>query len=396
VSGAAALVVAPEAKIYDHGLRHPLRPMRVLLTWDLIAAYGLDRAPGVSRLGAEPADDETLMLVHTREFLDATREAGHGTEGPWGRFGYGPGDNPIFDRMHEAGAIVAGASVAAARAVVSGDVAHAFNAAGGLHHAMPDRASGFCVYDDPAVAIAWMLTQGVERVAYVDVDVHHGDGPQAIFWNDPRVLTVSIHEYAPAMGFFPGTGAMSERGGPDAPGSAVNVPLAPGTGDDGWLEAFRTVVPSVVRAFAPDVLVTQLGCDTHASDPLAHLGLTTEAYRQAAAVLHELAHDVASGRWVATGGGGYQWATVVPRAWTIYFAEMAGATPPDELPEAWIERAEFELRAEVPVRLSEPAARRSPADDDAPEVAAAVMRGWSEVGRVQPVTARTNEEEERS
>ena len=396
MSGTAALVVAPEAAMYDHGLRHPLRPLRVVLTWDLIAAYGLDRVPGVSRIGAEPADDETLMLVHTRDFIDATRQAGHGAEGPWGRFGYGPGDNPIFDRMHEAGAIVAGASVAAARAVVAGDVAHAFNAAGGLHHAMPDRASGFCVYDDPAVAIAWMLTHGVERVAYVDVDVHHGDGPQAIFWNDPRVLTISIHEYAPSMGFFPGTGAMSERGGPDAPGSAVNVPLVPGTSDDGWLEAFRTVVPPVVRSFAPDVLVTQLGCDTHASDPLAHLGLTTGAYRQAAAVLHELAHDAASGRWVATGGGGYQWATVVPRAWTLYFAEMAGATVPDELPEAWIERAEFERRAEVPATLSEPAARRFPADDDASDVAAAVMRGWAEVGRADPATARPHEDEEGS
>jgi acetoin utilization protein AcuC len=396
VSDAAALVVAPEARIYDHGMGHPLRPLRVLLTWDLIAAYGLDRAPGVSQRGAEPADDDTLMLVHTREFLDATREAGHGAEGRWGRFGYGPGDNPIFDRMHEAGAIVAGASVAAARAVLTGDVAHAFNAAGGLHHAMPDRASGFCVYDDPAIAIAWMLRQGVERVAYVDVDVHHGDGPQAIFWNDPRVLTASIHEYAPELGFFPGTGALSERGGPDAPGSAVNVPLAPGTSDDGWLEAFRTVVPPVVRAFAPDVLVTQLGCDTHASDPLAHLGLTTRAYRQAAAVLHELAHEAAGGRWVATGGGGYQWARVVPRAWTLYFAEMAGVTLPDDLPEAWIERAEFELRAEVPATLSEPTAPRTPADDGASEVAVAVMRGWAGLDRVEPVTARPHEHEEGS
>ena len=160
MSGGTALVVAPEAAIYDHGSQHPLRPLRVLLTWDLIAAYGLDRAPGVARLGAEPAGDETLLLVHTRDFLDATKAAGRGDDGPWGRFGYGPGDNPIFDRMHEAGAIVAGASVAAARAVVGGEVAHAFNAAGGLHHAMPDRASGFCVYDDPAIAIAWMLAAG--------------------------------------------------------------------------------------------------------------------------------------------------------------------------------------------------------------------------------------------
>ncbi|HET6712674.1 MAG TPA: acetoin utilization protein AcuC [Actinomycetota bacterium] len=389
MSATAGLVVAPEARIYDHGPGHPLRPQRVLLTWDLIAEYELDRAPGVVRLGAEPADDDSLMLVHTREYIDATREAGHGAEGSWGRFGYGPGDNPIFDRMHEAGAIVAGASLAAARAVLSGEVAHAFNAAGGLHHAMPGRASGFCVYDDPAIAIAWVLTQGVERIAYVDVDVHHGDGPQAIFWDDPRVLTVSIHEYAPEIGFFPGTGGLSERGGPNAPGSAVNLPLPPGTSDEGWLEAFRTAVPSIVRDFGPDVLVTQLGCDTHTSDPLAHLGLTTGAYRTTASVLHELAHDAAGGRWIATGGGGYQWARVVPRAWTLYFAEMAGATPPDEIPEGWIERAEFELRAEVPTTLSDPPARPSPADEEAPAVAAAAMGGRS-WGRNEPL--RSDEE----
>ncbi|MDH4111936.1 MAG: acetoin utilization protein AcuC [Actinomycetota bacterium] len=353
MSGLAGLVVAPGARIYDHGPGHPLRPERVLLTWDLIAAYGIDRAPGATRLAADVADDETVMLVHTREFVEATRDAGHGVDGAWGRFGYGPGDNPIFDRMHEAGAIVTGASVSAAGAVLRGEVAHAFNAAGGLHHAMADRASGFCVYDDPAVAIAWMLRQGLERIAYVDVDVHHGDGPQAIFWNDRRVLTVSIHEYAPQIGFFPGTGAASERGGPDAPDSALNVPLAPGTGDGAWLEALRTVALPAVRSFHPDVLVTQLGCDTHVSDPLAHLALTTSAYRRAASALHELAHEAAGGRWVATGGGGYQWARVVPRAWTLYFAEMAGVTVPDEIPQAWIERARSELGDLVPTTLSD-------------------------------------------
>ncbi|CAN5648730.1 acetoin utilization protein AcuC [soil metagenome] len=353
MSGAAGLVVAPDVALYDHGPGHPLRPQRVMLTWELIAAYGLDRAPSVSRLEADAADDQTLMLVHDREFIEATRDAGHGVRGPWARYGYGPGDNPIFDRMHEAGAAVAGASVAAARAVLSGQVAHAFNAAGGLHHAMAARASGFCVYDDPAIAIAWMLTQGLARIAYVDVDVHHGDGPQAIFWNDPRVLTISIHEHAPELGFFPGTGERSERGGADAPDSAMNVPLPPGTGDEEWLDAFRDVVPQAVRSFAPDVLVTQLGCDSHVSDPLAHLRLSPAAYRTTASLLHELAHDAAGGRWVATGGGGYQWARVVPRAWTIYFAEMADVDLPDEIPDAWVRRAEGELGDQVPATLSD-------------------------------------------
>jgi acetoin utilization protein AcuC len=370
VTEQVGLVLCHEARIYDHGPQHPLRPQRVLLTWDLIAAYGLDRTPHVRTLGCEPAVDDEIGLVHTPAFIDGTRRAGAGEDGDWARFGYGPGDNPIFDRMHEAGALVVGATLSAARAVWEGGCDHAFNAAGGLHHAMPARASGFCVYDDPAVAIAWLLANGADRVAYVDVDVHHGDGPQFIFYDDPRVLTVSIHEHAPW--FFPGTGGLTERGGPRAEGSAVNLPLPPHTGDEAWLEAFREVALPVVRAFAPDVLVTQLGCDTHHTDPLAQMRLTTAAYREAAALLHGLAHDAAGGRWVATGGGGYQWGRVVPRAWTIAFAEMAGVEVPDELPEDWIEKAEFELRGEAPTTLSEPPLGPGPGDDAAREVTAAV------------------------
>jgi acetoin utilization protein AcuC len=217
---------------------------------------------------------------------------------------------------------------------------------------MPERASGFCVYNDPAVAIAWMLANGAARVAYVDVDVHHGDGVQAIFDDDPRVLTISLHQTGRTL--FPGTGFVGEIGSGDAAGTKVNVPLPPYTGDQAWLRAFEEVVPPLVTAWKPDVLVTQLGCDTHHTDPLAQLALTTAAYRRTASLLHDLAHQAAAGRWVATGGGGYQWARVVPRAWTIYFAEMAGGEVRDELPESWIEEAEREAGDPVPHRLSEP------------------------------------------
>jgi acetoin utilization protein AcuC len=373
VSERVGLVRCPEARIYDHGPEHPLRPDRVLLTWELIAATDLDARPGVGVLGCQAAPDDVLGLVHTDAFIEATKAAGAGVEGSWARFGYGPGDNPIFDRMHEAGALVAGASVAAAEAVWGGEAEHAFNPAGGLHHAMPARASGFCVYDDPAIAIAWLLREGAERIAYVDVDVHHGDGVQAIFWNEPRVLTISIHQYLPGW-FFPGTGGIDERGGPEAPGSAINVPLPPDVGDDGWLETFRAVIPPAVERFAPDVLVTQLGCDTHATDPLAQLRLTTRAYRECARELHALAHRAAGGRWVATGGGGYQWARVVPRAWTLAFAEMVDALDelPDELPEAFIEEAERRSGGEVPPTFSEPDAGPGSGDDQARAVGARV------------------------
>jgi acetoin utilization protein AcuC len=328
----------------------------VLLTRELIAAYGLLDRDGVREIPARVATDEELTLVHTSRYLDAVRRAGAGERGDWWRYGFGPGDNPIFPQMHEASARVAGGSLVAAEAVLDGTADHAFNPAGGLHHALPERASGFCVYDDPAIAIAWMLRRGVERVAYVDVDVHHGDGPQAIFWDDPRVLTISLHESGRYL--FPGTGFPDERGGGSAEGTKVNVPLPPATTDHGWLRAFREVVPPLVREWRPDVLVTQLGCDTHRTDPLAHLGLSTAAYREAATVLHDLAHEAAGGRWLATGGGGYQWARVVPRAWTIYFAEMADAGVPDEIPQRWLDLARAEAGTPVPDTLSEDASTR--------------------------------------
>ena len=369
MSGRAELVwYGDDAPWYDHGPRHPLRPARVVLTRHLIRDYGLIDGDRSMESAARDASDSELHLVHSPDYVDAVRRAGHGEQGSWWEFGFGPGDNPIFPSMHEASARAAGASLVAAEAVLSGRAAHAFNPAGGLHHAMAARASGFCVYDDPALAIAWLLDHGVERVAYVDVDVHHGDGPQAIFYDDARVLTISLHQSGRTL--FPGTGFVDELGEGDARGTSVNVPLPPFTGDEQWLTAFSEIVPPLVQEWEPQVLVTQLGCDTHHSDPLANLQLTTRAYRRTAAVLHDLAHRAAGGKWLAVGGGGYQWARVVPRAWTIYYAEMAGLTPADDLPEQWLARPELDGVDGMPARLSEPAVEESGGDSG--EVARAV------------------------
>jgi acetoin utilization protein AcuC len=342
-----------------------------MLTRELIKGYGLLDGPA-EEVEARVAEDAELRFVHTDTYIDAIKRAGDGEPGEWWRFGLGPGDNPIFPRMHEASARVAGGSLVAAEAVHSGVADHAFNPAGGLHHAMPERASGFCVYDDPAIAIAWLLEHGVERIAYVDVDVHHGDGPQAIFYEDPRVLTISIHESGRYL--FPGTGFTDERGAGEAEDTVVNVPLPPYTADEGWLRAFREVVPPVVTSWGPDVLVTQLGCDTHHTDPLAHLALSTAAYREAAAILHDLAHSAAGGPWVATGGGGYQWARVVPRAWTIYFAEMAETEVPDRIPDDWLALAGEKAGASVPDRLSEEPPPEAEDDPELESVLAEVRR----------------------
>jgi acetoin utilization protein AcuC len=341
MAGAVAVVWDEALAAYDFGLEHPLRPARVQLTMALARALGLlDR---VRLLAPAALSGVDLTRVHELDYLAAVKADGRGPGAA--RFGFGPGDNPPFPGMHEASARVCGATVAAAEAIRSGQALHAFSPAGGLHHAMPDRASGFCVYNDPAVAIAWLLDQGVERIAYVDVDVHHGDGVEAVFAGEPRVLTLSLHESGRYL--FPGTGFAHEVGTGPARGSVANLPLPPSTTDDLYLAAFDAVVPALVRAFQPEVLVTQLGCDTHYTDPLAHLGLTVGAYRQLAGRLHDLAHTVAGGRWLATGGGGYQWATVVPRAWCAYLAEMVGAELPGRLPAPYLEEAAGRFGAQL-------------------------------------------------
>jgi acetoin utilization protein AcuC len=218
---------------------------------------------------------------------------------------------------------------------------------------MPGRASGFCIYNDVAVGIRWLLDQGAQRIAYVDVDVHHGDGVERIFWDDPRVLTVSLHETGRVL--FPGTGYPSDVGGPDAQGGAVNVAFPPGTRDGPWLRAFEAVVPPLLRAFAPSVLVTQHGCDSHALDPLAHMALSVDGQRAASVALHDLAHEVAGGRWVAVGGGGYEVVDVVPRTWThlVGIAAHAPVEPATAVPQGWREHVLARYGRVPPLRMTD-------------------------------------------
>jgi acetoin utilization protein AcuC len=334
-----ALIWSDDQLRYDFGPDHPLKPVRVALTVGLIRACGLVDAAGALVLPRDRFTTDDVLRMHDEPYVEAVVAASQRPENRAGlEYGIGFGDNPGFAGMHEASLEVCGASVAAARAVWEGTVTHAFNPAGGLHHAMRDSASGFCIYNDPAAGIQWLLDHGATRVAYVDVDTHHGDGVQAFFYDDPRVLTISMHESGRYL--FPGTGFPREIGEGDARGTALNVPLEPGTSGEVWLESFDAVVPDALDAFRPEVLVTQLGCDTHVTDPLAHLALTTDDYTVIAARLHELAHSRAGGRWVALGGGGYQVVRVVPRAWTIYFAELCGGELPHELPWGWMHEAE--------------------------------------------------------
>ena len=339
---------------YDFGAGHPMAPARVQLTIELARAFGVFAAPGVSVERPEPAGDVDLETVHLQRYIAAVRQAGGPEPDDWiADFGLGTEDNPVFAGMHDASALVAGATLAAARAVWTGAAQHGASIAGGLHHAMRASASGFCVYNDPAIAINWLLRAGAGRVAYVDIDVHHGDGVQAAFYDDPRVLTISLHEHPATL--WPGTGWPSETGGPGAAGSAVNVALPAGTGDAGWLRALHAVVPPLLRAFRPEVLVSQHGCDTHWLDPLADLRLSIDAQRVAHAAMHKLAHEVAGGRWLLTGGGGYEPLQVVSRTWTHLLAEAAGCPidPRLRIPDGWREYASRRTGQEAPETMTD-------------------------------------------
>lgn len=317
---------------YDFG-EHPMTPVRLDLTMRLARSLGvLDR---VELVEPAAAGREQLLTVHSAAYLDAVRAAS--SDPGYHGFGLGSTDNPVFEGMFDASALIAGGSKLAAELLWRGQAEHAVNIAGGLHHAMAGSAAGFCVFNDVVLAIRTLLAEGAQRIAYVDVDVHHGDGVQAAFYDDPRVLTISVHQDPRTL--YPGTGMPTETGTGAAAGTSVNLAVPPGTSDDGWLRAFQAVVPSVVTAFGPDVLVTQCGCDTHHEDPLADLALTVDGQRAAYAELHDLAHAAAGGRWLALGGGGYGVLRCVPRAWTHLLAETTGVSlaPECQVPVQWLD-----------------------------------------------------------
>jgi acetoin utilization protein AcuC len=332
MSPRAAVVWTPEFLSYRLSHDHPLNPVRLDLTMRLARELGV--LEGVSLLEPYAAPEAQVQRVHVPSYLDAVRVAPKAGDDP--THGLGTDDNPVFDGMHEASTLVCGGSLLAAREIAEGRADRAVNVAGGLHHAMRDHASGFCVYNDCAVAISWLLDHGFDRIAYVDVDVHHGDGVQAAFYDDPRVLTISLHQHP--MTLWPGTGWPREYGEGAAAGCAVNVALPPGTTDASWLRAFRAVVPSLLTEFRPQLLVTQCGADTHAEDPLAHLRLSVDGHRSIYQELRELAERTAGGKWLALGGGGYGLFRVVPRSWTHLLATVLDrdVDPQRPLPAGWI------------------------------------------------------------
>lgn len=332
-----SLVYHPDLLQYDFGPQHPLRPERIELGLDLLETLGIWVAAQETCI-PRAAPNDVLEFIHDSAYIAAVQagEPGALRASELGRFGLTSSDNPPFPNMHYAASLVAGGAAEAARAVMRRDLDHVFHPAGGLHHAQRRRASGFCIYNDPALAAAVAVEEFGARVAYVDFDCHHGDGVQWLFYDDPSVLTVSFHESGRFL--FPGTGGVEERGEGEGRGYTVNLPFIPFTQDASWLHAIQALLPPLIQRFAPDLLLTVHGCDTHAFDQLTHLSLTTESFVVQARLVHELAHAHCDGRWIAFGSGGYDWRRVVPRSWAIVWSEMSGRALPRELPPAWLAR----------------------------------------------------------
>lgn len=340
----------PSFHDYNFGGGHAFNPIRQELTLDLVRRAGL--LPQEAILLPPVADEDVISLFHSPTYIDTVKKIGAG-EPPslYPPCGIGTGDNPAFRGMHQAAAARVGATLAGARGVMEGRSEHAVNFGGGLHHAHARRASGFCIYNDICVAIAWLRENLDCKVAYVDLDAHHGDGVQWGFYDDPDVLTLSIHESGKYL--FPGSGGADEIGEGAGKGSSINIPLLPHTDSESWLQSLEIVLADVITSFKPDVIITQHGCDAHRLDPLTHLSVSSMALSEATDRLHHLAHDVCGGRWIALGGGGYSVWHVVPRAWGLVWAAVTDQSVSDTLPVEWVKVWQRQAPIELPTRWHE-------------------------------------------
>ncbi|MBI0583694.1 MAG: acetoin utilization protein AcuC [Methanomassiliicoccus sp.] len=321
MTGAAAFLYNDDFMLYQFGPRHPFQPVREKMAMDALLSLGsLDGSSGKVVVPAS-VDMEQLYSVHPREFVaDVERTclaSGMLDQGDT------PGNPGLFT-----GALSAvGASVRGVQGIMTGEFEHAFNPAGGLHHAHPTSVSGFCVFNDIAVAVRYLQREhGLERIAVVDTDGHHGDGTESIFYRE-SVLTISLHRFG--RGFFPGSGSMEDRGEDEGRGYNINLPLPAGTDDNLYLQAYRAIAVPALRAYQPEIIIHQFGVDGHYRDPLVGLGLTTRGYAELSRITHGIAHETCDGRYMVVGGGGYN-IDATSRSWAIMFAGLSGRSAEDD------------------------------------------------------------------
>lgn len=309
---------------FSYGEDHPFKVLRYRLAFDLISELGLLASDQVRQIECPLVDEADLRSFHAVDYLQTLKEfSASSTARANFRFGLGDVENPIFPGVYDWARLGCGGTMEAARMVADGDVLVAFSMAGGYHHAHPSRASGFSYLNDAVVAIQALLRRGL-RVAYVDIDAHHGDAVQAAFYQTDQVLTISLHETG--ENFFPQTGFVHELGEGKGFGYAVNIPFRAHADDLIFEQAFKQVVTPLLAAYQPDLLVTQMGVDGLRTDPLSRLELTSGSIELAARSFLQTGIP-----WVALGGGGYDKFNAA-RCWALLWAIMSGATVPEELP----------------------------------------------------------------
>ncbi|WP_257352227.1 acetoin utilization protein AcuC [Pseudalkalibacillus decolorationis] len=319
---------------YKFSNNHPFNPLRLKLTYELLKTSGILSDDQIVK--PRKATDEEIALVHSEEYIHAVKQAGEGTlpETQAANYGLGTEDTPIFSNMHDSSAWLAGATLTAVENVFEGNAKQALSLGGGLHHGFRGKASGFCIYNDSSIAIEYMKQKYNARVLYIDTDAHHGDGVQWAFYDDPNVCTFSIHETGRYL--FPGTGNVSEKGAGRGYGLSFNIPVDAFTEDDSWIPILEKAIDEIARFFKPDVIISQNGVDAHYWDPLTHLSVTMKSYKKIPQLVKNAAHKHAEGRWIAVGGGGYDIWRVVPRAWSLIWAEMNGIDLKGPLPKEWL------------------------------------------------------------
>ena len=319
----AAFVWDPVVASHVYSEEHPLKPKRLIGVYETLMGLGAFDRPGAKILAPREATRDEIERIHAPEYVEAVIRASRNPRRDYSEWGFDPRrDTPPFEGMHEVSLLTTGGSLVAMEEVLAGNVRVAVNYSGGLHHAMKRRASGFCIYNDPAIVCGVLADRGL-KVAYVDIDAHHGDGVQRAFYDTDQVLTISLHESG--MTLFPGTGFSSERGEGKGAGYSINVALPAYTDDPAYIRAFEAVVPPLLARFQPDILVTQQGIDPHFSDPLTHLNLSTRAREHIVRWFAQSPYV-----WTAMGGGGYS-LDAVRRCWSIEFLVMLGADVPEEL-----------------------------------------------------------------
>lgn len=350
MGGRSLLIHSRHFQQYQLSDEHPFNPLRLELTETLIQALGLWTDQVIE---ARSATYEELVLFHSPNYVKAVFDLGDRGECTLGpeAWGLGTEDNPVFPRMGQAAALLVGASVQGAELILSGLAEHVLNYAGGLHHAHREQASGFCIFNDIVVAIKKFLQAGW-RVVYIDTDAHHGDGVQWAFYDNPLVLTISLHETGRYL--FPGTGKITELGQGEGYGYSVNLPLEPFSDTASMLESFQLLVPPLLEAFRPDVIVSQHGCDTHYFDPLTHLHGDMHLLRAYGELVHSYAHKYAGGRWLALGGGGYDIWRVVPRAWTLLWSTVSHQICHPEVAADWLARWQDKTPVTLPDKMLDP------------------------------------------